>query len=134
MFLYFHTDKPPVNLPSNPECSLFIARLSPITTEESLKEYFGQYGTIQSLRLVCDIVTGYSKGYAFIEFYNQHDAKEAYKRSHRHILDGQEIVVEYELERTMIGWVPRRMGGGFGGKKESGQLRFGGRDRPFRTI
>jgi U11/U12 small nuclear ribonucleoprotein SNRNP35 len=23
-------------------------------------------------------------------------------------------------------------GGGFGGKKESGQLRFGGRDRPFR--
>lgn len=22
-------------------------------------------------------------------------------------------------------------GGGFGGKKESGQLRFGGRDRPF---
>lgn len=24
------------------------------------------------------------------------------------------------------------VGGGFGGKKESGQLRFGGRDRPFR--
>lgn len=23
-------------------------------------------------------------------------------------------------------------GGGFGGKKESGQLRFGGRDRPFK--
>ena len=23
-------------------------------------------------------------------------------------------------------------GGGFGGKKESGQLRFGGRERPFR--
>lgn len=25
-----------------------------------------------------------------------------------------------------------RLGGGLGGKKESGQLRFGGRDRPFR--
>lgn len=23
-------------------------------------------------------------------------------------------------------------GGGFGGKKESGQLRFGGKDRPFK--
>jgi len=23
-------------------------------------------------------------------------------------------------------------GGGFGGKKESGQLRFGGRDRPYK--
>lgn len=24
------------------------------------------------------------------------------------------------------------LGGGFGGKKESGQLRFGGRNRPFK--
>lgn len=33
--------------------------------------------------------------------------------------------------RTLKGWIPRRLGGGFGGKKESGQLRFGGRSRPF---
>jgi U11/U12 small nuclear ribonucleoprotein SNRNP35 len=32
----------------------------------------------------------------------------------------------------MQGWIPRRLGGGFSGKKESGQLRFGARDRPFR--
>ncbi|RUS30496.1 hypothetical protein BC938DRAFT_479312, partial [Jimgerdemannia flammicorona] len=32
----------------------------------------------------------------------------------------------------MSGWVPRRLGGGFGGRKESGQLRFGARDRPFK--
>ncbi|KAF1789687.1 hypothetical protein GQ600_13274 [Phytophthora cactorum] len=32
----------------------------------------------------------------------------------------------------MKGWKPRRLGGGLGGKKESGQLRFGGRDRPFK--
>lgn len=31
----------------------------------------------------------------------------------------------------MKGWKPRRLGGGFGGRKESGQLRFGGRARPF---
>lgn len=33
--------------------------------------------------------------------------------------------------RTMKGWKPRRLGGGFGGKRESGQLRFGGISRPF---
>eukprot|EP00850_Spirogloea_muscicola_P025228 SM002498S08229 [mRNA] locus=s2498:147:906:- [translate_table: standard] len=33
----------------------------------------------------------------------------------------------------MPGWMPRRLGGGLGGRKESGQLRFGGRDRPFRA-
>lgn len=31
----------------------------------------------------------------------------------------------------MPGFKPRRVGGGLSGKKESGQLRFGGRDRPF---
>lgn len=37
------------------------------------------------------------------------------------------------LETLLLpGWIPRRLGGGFGGKKESGQLRFGGKDRPFR--
>lgn len=34
--------------------------------------------------------------------------------------------------RTLKGWKPRRLGGGFGGKKESGQLRFGGIARPFK--
>jgi len=32
----------------------------------------------------------------------------------------------------MIGWVPRRLGGGFNGRKETGQLRFGARERPFK--
>ena len=40
--------------------------------------------------------------------------------------------VDMEVARTLPGWVPRRLGGGFSGKKESGQLRFGGIDRPFR--
>ena len=41
-------------------------------------------------------------------------------------------MVDFERERIVKGWVPRRLGGGVGGKKESGQLRFGGRDRPFK--
>lgn len=38
----------------------------------------------------------------------------------------------FECERKLPGWIPRRLGGGLGGKKESGQLRFGGVERPFR--
>ncbi|KAK9700748.1 hypothetical protein QE152_g31050 [Popillia japonica] len=41
-------------------------------------------------------------------------------------------VKDFECERLLKGWKPRRLGGGFGGNKESGQLRFGGRDRPFK--
>lgn len=50
----------------------------------------------------------------------------------RQIIDGKQILVDIERERSQPGWKPRRLGGGLGGKKESGQLRFGGRDRPHR--
>lgn len=50
----------------------------------------------------------------------------------RKIIDGKQILVEIERERSQPGWIPRRLGGGLGGRKESGQLRFGGRDRPHR--
>ncbi|KAG0335975.1 small nuclear ribonucleoprotein 35kDa (U11 U12) [Podila horticola] len=44
----------------------------------------------------------------------------------------QPVLVDFERSRVMVGWVPRRLGGGLGGKKESGQLRFGGGLKPFR--
>jgi U11/U12 small nuclear ribonucleoprotein SNRNP35 len=57
-----------------------------------------------------------------------------YNDAHRMMIDGRMILVDYERERVMKGWKPRRLGGGLGGKKESGQLRFGGRDKPFRMY
>jgi hypothetical protein len=75
---------------------------------------------------------------------------------HGAVLDGAKLLVDFERSRIMegvlgdvvllvstlncfalfmiiwaAGWKPRRLGGGLGGRKESGQLRFGGRDRPF---
>lgn len=79
-----------------------------------------------------DIVTGAPKGYAFIEYQTERAAEEAYRKANKVIVDGQAIFVDFECERLLKGWKPRRLGGGFGGNKESGQLRFGGRDRPFR--
>ncbi|KAM3182026.1 hypothetical protein ACTXT7_013222 [Hymenolepis weldensis] len=44
------------------------------------------------------------------------------------------MILEPCFSRTLPGWKPRRLGGGLGGFKESGQLRFGGIARPFRQI
>ncbi|BBN17274.1 hypothetical protein MPTK1_7g13260 [Marchantia polymorpha subsp. ruderalis] len=57
----------------------------------------------------------------------------AYEMAHYNIIDGSQILVDYNRQQLMPGWIPRRLGGGLGGRKESGQLRFGGRDRPFRA-
>ncbi|XP_075689988.1 U11/U12 small nuclear ribonucleoprotein 35 kDa protein isoform X2 [Rhinoderma darwinii] len=116
----------------DPQLTLFVARLSQQTTEEKLKEVFSRYGDIQRIRLVRDFITGFSKGYAFIEYKQEHAIKKAYRDANKLVIDQHEVFVDYELERNLKRWIPRRLGGGFGGKKESGQLRFGGRDRPFR--
>ena len=122
---------PNKDVTGDPYCTIFVARLSPNTDEEMLENVFAEYGEIKNLRLVRDIVTGHSRCYAFIEYVKSSAASRAERSADKMILDEKEIFVDFECERTLKGWIPRRLGGGIGGKKESGQLRFGGKDRPF---
>ncbi|PON74961.1 Splicing factor-like protein [Parasponia andersonii] len=117
----------------DPYCTLFVARLSHHTTEHTLRKAMSKYGRVKNLRLVRHIVTGASRGYAFVEFETERDMQRAYKDAHHSFIDDSEIIVDYNRQQLMPGWIPRRLGGGLGGKKESGQLRFGGRERPFRA-
>ncbi|XP_057436538.1 U11/U12 small nuclear ribonucleoprotein 35 kDa protein [Lotus japonicus] len=117
----------------DPYCTLFVGRLSPLTTEDTIRKVMSKYGRVKNLRLVRDIVTGASCGYAFVEFEKDREMRRAYMDAHHLIVDDCEIIVDYNRQRLMPGWIPRRLGGGLSGKKESGQLRFGGREKPFRA-
>ncbi|GFP95221.1 U11/U12 small nuclear ribonucleoprotein 35 kDa protein [Phtheirospermum japonicum] len=117
----------------DPYCTLFVARLSHLTTEDTLAKAMNKYGRVKNLRLIRHIVTGASRGYAFVQFETEKEMRRAYKDAHCTFIDDSEIIVDYNRQHLMPGWIPRRLGGGLGGKKESGQLRFGGRDRPFRA-
>lgn len=117
----------------DPYCTLFVGRLSPLTTEHTLRKAMSNYGRVKNLRLVRDIVTGASRGYAFVEYETGREMRRAYEVAHHSIIDDCEIIVDYNRQQLMPGWIPRRLGGGLGGRKESGQLRYGGRDRPFRA-
>ncbi|KMZ66076.1 U11/U12 small nuclear ribonucleoprotein 35 kDa protein [Zostera marina] len=113
--------------------TLFVGHLSHDTDEESLRKVMNKYGRIKSLRLVRHIVTGASCGYAFVEYESEREMRRAYMDAHHSLINNSEVIVDYNRQRLMPGWIPRRLGGGLGGRKESGQLRFGGRDRPFRA-
>ncbi|XP_047526238.1 U11/U12 small nuclear ribonucleoprotein 35 kDa protein-like [Pieris napi] len=116
----------------DPEYTIFIARLNPRTTQDTIETEFSKFGKVKRCRLVKDIVTGKSKKYAFLEYESGHSVEKALKEMHHEYVDGAEIIVEREAERRLQGWKPRRLGGGFGGRRESGQLRFGCVERPFR--
>ncbi|XP_053600789.1 U11/U12 small nuclear ribonucleoprotein 35 kDa protein-like [Plodia interpunctella] len=124
--------EPDKRVTGDPRHTIFVGRLNPRTTQDTISSEFSKFGKIVKCRLVKDIVTGKSKQYAFVEFDSSSAADKAHRSMHKEYIDGCEIVVEWEAERKLSGWKPRRLGGGFGGRKEAGQLRFGGRDRPFR--
>jgi RNA recognition motif-containing protein len=46
---------------------LYVGNLSFETTETDLKELFGQSGSVETVRIIIDRVTGRSKGFGFVE-------------------------------------------------------------------
>lgn len=123
--------RPKKSLSGDPECTIFISRLNPNTTEHTLRETFQDFGDVCEVTIVRDVVTGFSKCYAFLEFESSYQARSAIRSGNKMVVDDHEVLVDSEKERLLKGWIPRRLGGGLGGKRESGQLRFGGHDRPF---
>nr|CCA14475.1 U11/U12 small nuclear ribonucleoprotein 35 kDa protein putative [Albugo laibachii Nc14] len=120
------------NIKGDATKTLFIGRLHSETSQDAIYQLFSSYGPIAHVRLVRDIVTKASKGYAFVEYRDRRHFERALEDGNDRILDGRKLLVDYERSRLMPGWKPRRMGGGLGGKKESGQLRFGGVSHPFK--
>jgi len=110
---------------SEPLNTVFIARLEFNTTEETLSDVFRRYGTIRSLRLVRDTETGKSRGYAFVEFSDQEEAKRVLRetRDESLVIDGRKILVDRVRAGVVSSWLPRRLGGGLG-HRQRGTQRF----------
>lgn len=61
---------------------LFVGGVSWETTEESLKEHFGKYGTVLASAIAKDRVTRSSRGFAFITFSDASGVELALQDSH----------------------------------------------------
>lgn len=72
---------------------LFVGSLPYSATSAQLEELFSQAGKIQSLNLITDKFSGQSKGFAFVEFETEEEAKEAVTKFNNFELDGRKIVV-----------------------------------------
>lgn len=122
----------PPDMDTKPNRTLFVGRLPHNIEEEQLHHKFSAFGVVEKISLVRDIVTGFSKGYCFVEYRRKRDAEHAVKESIGLQINGSSLLVDWEAGHQVKGWIPRRLGGGWGGRKEAGQLRFGCRDRPWK--
>ena len=56
---------------------LYVGNLSYGTTEEELRDAFAAHGTPDSVKIIVDRETGRSKGFGFVEFADDQQAKAA---------------------------------------------------------
>jgi RNA recognition motif-containing protein len=73
---------------------LFIGSLSWDTSDESLRAFFEQAGTVQSAEVARDRYTGKSKGFGFVEMGSDDEAQKAIKDLNGRELDGRSINVD----------------------------------------
>ena len=83
---------------------LFVGNLSFQTTEDDLRDAFGQHGTITDVKIMTDRMTGRSRGFGFVTLSSQAEGEAAIRALDGQALGGRPIRVN---EAT-----PREEGGG----------------------
>jgi cold-inducible RNA-binding protein len=102
---------------------LFVGGLSWDTTDDGLRQAFQPFGEITEAKVITDRDTGRSRGFGFVTFNGDEEAKAAIAKMDGTVLDGKTIKVNEAQEKSPRGG--GRPGGGFGGGRGGG----GGRNR-----
>jgi RNA recognition motif-containing protein len=72
---------------------LYVGGLSYSTTSESLREYFGQCGTVESAAVVTDRFSGQSRGFGFVEMASAEEAQQAIAKLNDQPFEGRKLTV-----------------------------------------
>ncbi|MBN1915667.1 RNA-binding protein [Candidatus Dojkabacteria bacterium] len=72
---------------------LFVGGIAWATTEEGLKELFGQVGNVVEVKIIVDRMTGKSRGFGFVTMETEEEAEKAIKEFNGKDLDGRALVV-----------------------------------------
>jgi RNA recognition motif-containing protein len=99
---------------------LYVGNLPFSSTEEDLKDLFGRYGTVSSVKVITDRETGRPRGFAFVEM-DANGAQEAMRALDGNQFGGRPLRVNEAQERERGGdrggrGGPRHGGGGGGGR------------------
>ncbi len=88
---------------------LYVGSLPYKTTEDELHQLFSQFGTVTSVKIVTDRVTGQSKGFGFVEMASADDAQKAIESVNGSQFGGRSLIVSVARPPS-----PREEGSGGG--------------------
>jgi RNA recognition motif-containing protein len=91
---------------------VFVGGLAWATESDGLKTAFEKYGAVREAKVITDRETGRSRGFGFVTFEKEEDAKAAISNMDGATLDGRTIRVNEAEEKSR--------GGGGGGYRASG--------------
>ena len=74
--------------------NIFIARLDYATDEKTVRDAFEAFGSVRSVKIIMDRMTGRSKGYGFVEMEDEEEGDAAIRGLNDTELDGRTIVVK----------------------------------------
>ena len=89
--------------------NIYVGNIGPTVLEQDLRDLFGSFGQINSVRIISDRETGESKGYGFVEVEKPEDAEQAINALDGKDLKGMDL-------KASISKPKRRGGGGRGGR------------------
>jgi len=104
--------------------NIYVGNLSHQVKAEELEELFKEYGAVQTVKIISDMFTGESKGFAFVEMKDKAAAQKAIDELNTKDVKGRKLIVNEARPKTDT----RRSGGG-GGNRNGGGSGGGNRRR-----
>jgi RNA recognition motif-containing protein len=105
---------------------LYVGNLSFSTSEAELRQLFEAHGQVTSASLVMDRETGRPRGFGFVEFANDEEARAAIEAVNGKNIGGRNLTVNEARPREAGGGGGGGGRGGFGGGGGGGGRRGGG--------
>lgn len=96
---------------------IYVGNLSFSSTEDELKDLFGEYGSVESAKIIEDRETGRSRGFGFVEMADASAADKAIQALDGNAFGGRNLKVNEAQDRQGGGGGGSGGGGGGGGRR-----------------
>lgn len=73
--------------------NIYVGNLSYNVTADDLKTMFGEFGEVETVKIITDKFSGRSKGFGFVEMPSNSEADQAIKALNGKAMDGRNIKV-----------------------------------------